>query len=363
MMKKDNRICGVFAAFFLVAFMLFALKPKPDFFTDERRAPASFPEISVQALLSGRFMTAFEKYVTDAVPFRADFRRIKALSALYLFQRKDNHGIYIKDGYAAKMEYPLKENNFIRAAERFHHVYKKHLNQSNRVFLTIVPDKNYFLAETTGHLQMDYKKIETIMKEKVDFAQYIRIFDLLDIGDYYQTDTHWRQEMIADIAARIADHTGAVLSEDYILQTANPDFYGVYYGQSALPLMPERLDYFSTKAIEGAKVFDLQNDREIEVYDKELARGRDGYELFLSGPLSLVRIENPKAPADKKLVIFRDSFGSALAPLLISGYSKIYLADIRYIHPDRLDKYIDFENSDILFLYSTLVLNNSETIK
>ena len=53
----------------------------------------------------------------------------------------------------------------------------------------------------------------------------------------------------------------------------------------------------------------------------------------------------------------------SIAPLLISGYSKITLVDIRYIHPDYLARFIDFEGCDVLFLYSTLVLNNSETLK
>ena len=83
--------------------------------------------------------------------------------------------------------------------------------------------------------------------------------------------------------------------------------------------------------------------------------------MFLSGSLSLVTIENPLAKEDRRLVIFRDSFGSAIAPLLISGYSEITLADIRYMHPDNLGKFVDFGGCDVLFLYSTLVLNHSET--
>ena len=37
--------------------------------------------------------------------------------------------------------------------------------------------------------------------------------------------------------------------------------------------------------------------------------------------------------------------------------------DIRYLSPERLGKLLDFTDCDVLFLYSTLVLNNSETIK
>ena len=97
--------------------------------------------------------------------------------------------------------------------------------------------------------------------------------------------------------------------------------------------------------------------------DGKKAAVRDPYELFLSGSLSLITIKNPNARTDKRLVMFRDSFGSSIAPLLISGYAQIDLVDIRYIHPDHLGQFIDFEGCDVLFLYSSLVLNHSDTLK
>ena len=85
-------------------------------------------------------------------------------------------------------------------------------------------------------------------------------------------------------------------------------------------------------------------------------------EMFLSGPLSLVTIENPKCTSGKELIIFRDSFASSIAPLLAEGYTKITLADIRYLRSDFLDRFIAFKDQDVLFLYSTLVLNNSKSL-
>ena len=63
------------------------------------------------------------------------------------------------------------------------------------------------------------------------------------------------------------------------------------------------------------------------------------------------------------LLMFRDSFGSSLAPLLAEGYREILLVDIRYISPAVLGEMVSFEGQDVLFLYSENVLNNSETLK
>jgi len=87
------------------------------------------------------------------------------------------------------------------------------------------------------------------------------------------------------------------------------------------------------------------------------------YDVFLSGASSFIEIENKNINDGSTLIIFRDSFASSLAPLLIPYYNKIIMVDLRYIHFDYAKNIIDFENADVLFLYSTLIINNSSTLK
>lgn len=79
----------------------------------------------------------------------------------------------------------------------------------------------------------------------------------------------------------------------------------------------------------------------------------------MSGAVPLISIENPNAKTEKELLIFRDSFGSSIAPLLVENYKKITLIDLRYISSELLDNYIEFNNQDVLFLYSVLILNQN----
>ena len=115
--------------------------------------------------------------------------------------------------------------------------------------------------------------------------------------------------------------------------------------------------------MENWTVYDYETDSEIPVYDLEAAEGMDPYALFLSGSKSLLRIENPAAPEENRLILFRDSFGSSIAPLLAEHVRELILADIRYISPALLGELISFEGRDVLFLYSESVLNNSEMLK
>lgn len=361
--RKDIIMCVTFVFLLAGGFLACLFLPKDTYSASERRMLSPMPKLTAEGISSGRFMSDFEAYAADAFPFRDAFRSIKAQMAFHVFVRQDNNGIYVTDGTLATLEYPMNEESLTRAAERFRYICEKYLTEENKVYLSIIPDKNCFLAKESGHPSMDYADFEKKMAEKADFAEYIPISDLLARDDYYKTDTHWRQEKIADVADRLARAMGTTLSQDYEIHTLEQDFYGVYYGQAALPLAPDRLQYMTGEAIDACSVYDWQNKRQISVYDMEKAAGRDPYEMFLSGPLSLITIDNPDARTDKRLVMFRDSFGSSIAPLLVSGYAQITLVDIRYIQPELLEQFIDFDSCDVLFLYSTLVLNHSDTIK
>ena len=115
--------------------------------------------------------------------------------------------------------------------------------------------------------------------------------------------------------------------------------------------------------VESCVVYDYENGKNITVYDWEKAYGKDPYEMFLSGSKSLLTIENPSAATDRELILFRDSFGSAITPLLLQGYRSVTLVYIRYVTPELLGQFVEFHGQDVLFLYSTTVLNNSSTLK
>ena len=155
----------------------------------------------------------------------------------------------------------------------------------------------------------------------------------------------------------------ATIQPQYRTMTVEGDFYGVYHGQAALPIAPDSLQYLTNDMIGQMKVFDYQNNKEIPVYDKAKIEGDDPYELYVGGPISLATIENLACDKGKHLIIFRDSFGSSIAPLLAQGYEKTTLIDIRYILPSVLGQYVEFQDADVLFLYSTPVLNHSDVLK
>ena len=361
--NKNKIIVLLFAAIFFGMSILSWIKPSKDYSITERRELEQMPEISMKNISNGNFMTDFEKYALDQFPFREEFRNIKALTSKYILRKSDNNNIYIFDEYAVKMEYPLNKDSIKYASEKFNNIYKKYLNENNNIYLSIIPDKNYFTAKDSNHLIIEYDLFFETMKNEMPYAKYIDITNLLDINDYYKTDIHWKQEEIIDVAKEISSNIGIELNNNYEVKTLTDKFYGVYFGQSALSLPGEELKYLTNETLENCIVYDYENNKNINIYDFKKASKNDPYDLFLSGPISLLKIENPNAKTNKELIVFRDSFGSSFAPLLVDGYKTITLIDIRYIQSNLLNKFVDFNNKDILFLYSTTVLNNSETFK
>ena len=194
---------------------------------------------------------------------------------------------------------------------------------------------------------------------------YIDITPLLSADDYYKTDTHWKQENITDIAEYLATEMGTNVKSDYKVNTLDNPFYGVYAGQYAIPVKPDTIKYLTNNTIDNCIVtyYDTGMPEVREMYNMDKAYSKDPYEMFLSGAAPLITIENPNAKTDKELVMFRDSFGSSLAPLLAEGYSKITVVDARYMQSSFVGSFVDFENCDVLFIYSTALLNNSTAMK
>lgn len=365
--KTKNIVVTVLIAAILIGFFGWNLvKKQTDFSDSERRALAKFPEITLESVISGEFMKEFEDFTLDQFPVRDGFRSIKAFVSHYIFANKDNNDVIIENGHISKLEYPLKDDMIDHATGRFSYIYDSFIKDKGaKVYLSVVPDKNMFLAEDGGYLALDYNKLASSVKEKAPYAQYIDIFPLLSLEDYYNTDSHWKQEQIVDIAGHIASEMGVSFSDDFTVNTLDKPFYGTYYGQAALPFTADTIKYLTSPAIDICKVKSYETGMPVElpVYNMEKAEGKDPYEMFLSGNQALLTVENHLSSNGKELVIFRDSFGSSLTPLLIQSYSKITVVDIRYINPAVLGNMVDFENADVLFIYSSLLLNNSLGLK
>ncbi len=322
----------------------------------ERRKLAQFPKITFESVINGKWIDEFEKYTQDQFVGRDLFKNIKSFWSMNIFKQKDDNKMFEKENAIYKMEYPLSDYNLSKNIGKIQKVYDKYL-KDKKVYFSIIPEKNYYL-ENDEHLLMDYEKIENVMKDNLKKFEYIRIFDDLKLEDYYKTDIHWKQENILKIADKLNSSMGnnKLLDIDYKKQFEGK-FYGTYYGQIDAKVEPDDIYVLTNDVLDKCVTYNFETQKEGKIYDEK--ETNDKYDIYLSGATPLISITNNSAKTEKELIIFRDSFGSSLAPLLVENYKTITLVDLRYISSDLLDKFIEFKNQDILFIYSSLILNQN----
>ena len=358
--------------------------PNQDYSFTERAYLDKFPELSIENIMekddtekdTTSFMTEFNSYTLDQFPMRDTFRQLKAMFHLYALNQSDNNGKYVHDGYIAEMSF-LDEETFQSNLQSIQTIYEAVKKGNCNVYMAVIPDKNYYLAESSGHLALDYGKLFAEVEANAPWANHISLLDVLDASDFYRTDTHWRQEEIIDVAQKLAQAMGVEgpKEEDFTKEKLENTFYGVYYGQLGLPVPGEDLfvlrndvldnclvSYDGAAAVKGVYDWSRSEVKLVENGDGEPTVYGDMYEVFLSKESGVIVIENPSAATDKELVVFRDSYGRSLIPLLVQDYAKVTVIDTRWLPfgAKQVAGLVKFDNQDVLFLYSTTVLNSDD---
>ena len=360
---------SVFVLFIGGLFLLNLLVPKPDVLVSERRAPVKMPELSAESLKTAEFMTGFGKYATDNFVFRDAFRAVRAASVLNVFMQTDKDGLYYDNRVGAGKFEKMNETSAVKVAEKIKKLAGRFPNLD--VYYSIIPDKSVYADG--NYPGFDLNAAKAVLSETLGGLTYIGLY--LDGRDFYRTDLHWDQPELAALKRGGALLTlGEAMGFDYTDQYHNAqintagEFHGVYSGQLALPMPPDTMRYLTSDILDAAVVsyIDAATGAWVPgpMYDVEAVNGRDPYDLFLRGTQPLITIDNPSAGTERQLYLFRDSFSSSLAPLLTPFYSRITLIDMRYIDSRVLDSYITFaeDNADVLFLYGSQILNNSEIL-
>ena len=371
-MEKTKKIwtVSVLALFLVGGCLLHLLLPDGEFSKSERRKLLQRPEITKEALLSGEYASDLEDYLLDQFPARDGFRTLKSIWTYYVLGQKDNNGIVMgRDPFSehdtvAKLEPELDEKQVAMFTQKFTALHQKFFPDS-KVACVVIPDKMYHLYDD-NYPRMDYEKLLQMVEDGMPWADVRRnLFDSLISDSYYTTDSHWRQEKlqwVLDDLELILDIELPDLDTSYG-QVVLSDFKGVYHGQAALPLPAEDLVYLVNEVTNNAIVTGPELDGEQKVYAPEKFSGMDGYDVFLHGAQAVLTIENPLAETDRELILFRDSYGSSIAPLLLPAYKTITLVDMRYVNSMFLPQFVDFHGQDVLILYSTTLINGASVLQ
>ena len=355
---KDIVVTLVFLFTIISLFLINVIKKDTDISIAERRKLATMPELTTKSLFDGTYFKKFDSYVTDQFIKRDTFRKIKI--DIELSTKGEYNNLYMYDDYIVEEIFPLNTNSINNLTNKINYIKNAYLNNNSNIYYTIIPDKNYFV--NNGNLKLDYNKLQDMMKNNLTNLNYINIFDKLTLNNYYKTDTHWKQEDLFNVANTIANQMNFEITDNNVENTVTT-FKGSYAGRLSVTKDIDTIKTISNPSILNNSVYNYETKKYTKIYDYDKLKSLDKYDIYLSGASSIIDIVNPTSNSNKELIVFRDSYGSSLVPLLIDGYRKITVIDIRYVSSRILNNYIKFNNQDVLFMYSILTINNSFSMR
>lgn len=272
----------------------------------------------------------------------------------------DANGYMHIDGQYIEAEEHFNAGSAQKFAEKFAELKAEHFAE-NKTYFATVPEKGFYAKDKTTHF-LNHTSVMAFLSDALYDWTPIEIADALSLGDYYTTDRHWKQENLFGVMEKFSTAMGFSVSPDAYTATVVENYTGDYVKDIA-SLQPETLTYLVSDVTSAATVEDFQNKNVTTVYNEAKLNSKIPYDVFLSGATPLTVITNPNAKETRELVIFRDSFGSSIAPLFIEGYSKITLVDLRYMSSTLLKQFVKFENAEVLVLMSDTIVNNSTILK
>ncbi|MCL2671025.1 MAG: hypothetical protein FWF10_03200 [Clostridiales bacterium] len=341
-------IMGVFAV------LNRAIKP-PAILLTERRQPAKLPDFTFKNIADAEFMNGFEAFAADSFALREPLRSLRAATVFYALGQADKSGLYRDSAVGAGRFVQVDELSLRQTAAKLRKVAEPLQELDMQIYYAVIPDKSIYA--TQSYPGFDPALAAAILGMELPDFTPVDLTPALSADAYYRTDLHWNQVKLEPVLNTLGTAMGVPFGG-----RARMHFQGVYAGQLALPMDFDDMKYIELPNSVTARYL---NDRSMEwearpIYKLEALTDLDPYDLFLGGPQPLIILENPNANTNRTLYLFRDSFGSSLAPLLTTGYRRIVLIDLRYIHATLLPQFIDWEaGADVLFLYSSQLLNNA----
>ena len=350
---KDKILVCLFSFIMIFFFSFNILTPDNDISISERRRLKSFPKFSINSIFNGELRNDFDNYVTDQFVFRDSFRKISAFIDLKV--KGSYHDLFLYNNYIIEDKKSINYSSINNFINKVNNIKSLCLKNSNKVYYSIIPEKMYFASNKEL-----FDTIEDTLKSSFDF-KYIKIDDTLRLNSYYKSDPHWKQEELINTSNRINTFMNNNSFNDYNKKKIS-NFKGTYYYQLPVFNGNDELFIMNSKYTNNSYLYDYVSNNKSDLYSRS-NNSIDLYDTYLGGSKAIISIINKTNTSNKELIVFRDSFASSISPLLLDGYSKITLIDTRYISPNLISNYIEFDNQDILFLYSTLIINNSYSLK
>lgn len=294
-----------------------------------------------------------------------DVEQFTAPEADALAQEVQNNilnGLYVHDG-AAYSKYYFTEEVAKKYASVINTCAAK-LEGKAEVFSLLVPDSSSVelsdeeLRAMGGSSESDaIRYYDSLMSDQV---KKVDVFPTLKehSGEYlyFRSDHHWTELGAYYAYVKFCEEAGiqpVSLDDKQLMQFDG--FLGSFYQKLNDPTMganPDTVDAHVPLGTNEMRYLDRDgawNDAKVVTDVSAWNRGSK-YQTFIAGDQPLVEIENPQIEDDSSVLLVKESFGNAFAPLLVDNFKRVYVIDYRYYQGNIVEFVEQNGIKDVIFM-------------
>lgn len=242
--------------------------------------------------------------------------------------------------------------------------FKKAVGENINVYSMPIPLAAAFYApEKYKGSVTNHEKTFASLRDNLNGVKDVNLLSVLSTHIeeqiYSRTDHHWQALGAYYAAKELASVAGVPFKEITEFDSNGfSGFVGSFYGYTKSSIIknnPEDFVYYEPKFPYTAMYYNLNMQNPTQ---KSLFFPGNSYSKFIGGDSYCVKITSEQKNG-RKLVIFKDSYGNALAPFVVGSFEEIYIFDIRYYKFDAMNFIKSNGITDVCFSLSAFSIVNS----
>lgn len=190
---------------------------------------------------------------------------------------------------------------------------------------------------------------------------------------FYNTDNRWTSLGAYQAYTAFAKTAGfEPISIDSLEKNTIENYSGSYIKSTDNEDLKSNLDtieYYTIPGEYSCSVIEravdgtiAQQSEECEMYKTDFEDGEDELDVFIGGDDPLFIVDNLENNEGNKLLVVKDTFGSAIVPFLAANYDEVHVIDFRYYEGSVKDYCNKKGIKNVLFLNGIMSANSAAQI-
>ena len=356
------------AAVFLLLIFGFAiatvLKPSNERSETENRLLEQKPDLTWNALISGKFSEDYEAYLSDQFVVRDGWISLKTAFERAALRQEAEDVYFARDNYLIEKHTGVftaetAERN-IQTLSAFFTNLSKSMDPGHLTAM-VVPNAVDILRDKLPPFADPYdeeiylQKIAGALPEGVwfDSSSVLRQHSGEEL--YYRTDHHWKTLSAYYTFEAWAGEKGLAGDSAFSFRpvTVTDSFEGTIASRLGIVGRADSIARFAPEIpFDYYLIYNQSDDIRNTVYQDSFLERKDKYAYFYGGNFGLIQAKMPEHETGRKLLVIKDSYAHCFVPFTYALFDQVDMLDTRYYNAS-ISALIGQENyTDILFLFN-----------